>query len=80
MNTNDIKAQIISLLPDAKIQIEGDGVHFDVLIVSDAFEGLSLVKRQQMIYSLFTNAIQSGMLHALNLKTLTKKEEMKQHG
>lgn len=52
---------------------EGGGSHFHVLVVSEAFEGLSKVKRHQKIYA----ALQEEMkqqIHALALKTMTPSE------
>ena len=32
------------------LQVEGDGRHFDAIIVSDAFEGKRPVQRHQLVY------------------------------
>lgn len=47
--------------------------HFKLIIVSDFFDTLSLVKRHQLIYSKLTHLMQSP-IHALSLHTLTPKE------
>jgi len=51
---------------------EGES-HFQLLIVSDAFEGVSRVQRQRMIYDVLSEEMK-GRVHALVLKTLTPKE------
>jgi acid stress-induced BolA-like protein IbaG/YrbA len=75
ISTEDIKARIQTALPAADIRVEGaDGVHFDTVVIAEAFEGLSLVKRQQMVYQVLQDWITSGRLHAIALKTHTPRE------
>ena len=47
--------------------------HFNLKIVSDEFEGKSLVKRHRMIYGLLQDELQSG-LHALSIIAKTPSE------
>lgn len=47
--------------------------HFKVLVVSEQFNGLSRVQRQQKIYSLLAQELKSGV-HALSLRLLTEAE------
>jgi sulfur transfer protein SufE/stress-induced morphogen len=47
--------------------------HFNVKVVSDEFQGLSLVKRHRLIYGLLQEELQNG-LHALSLVTKTPAE------
>jgi BolA protein len=47
--------------------------HFQVLIVSDAFEGVSRVQRQRLVYDLLAEELKTK-IHALALKTLTPSE------
>ena len=56
-------------------EYSGGGDHFTCKVVSDTFEGLSMIKRHQMVYALFQAEMQSGALHALSLKTVTASEE-----
>jgi sulfur transfer protein SufE/stress-induced morphogen len=46
--------------------------HFALLVVSDAFEGLSLVKRHQLIYLLLGDVM--SKIHALQIMAMTRKE------
>lgn len=48
-------------------------LHNRVAIVSDAFEGKSLVQRHRMVYTALDEELKAG-LHALALKTKTPKE------
>ena len=48
---------------------------FRLAIISDKFEGVSSVKRHQMIYKLLNDELRrEGGIHALSLKTATPKE------
>jgi len=62
------------------VEVEGDGYHYDLTIVSDEFLGKSRVARQQWVYARLNDYITSGRLHAINMKTWTKSEWEKQCG
>ena len=52
---------------------EGSESHFSVLIVSEKFSGLSLIKRHQMVHNLIEKQIKE-QVHAFSQQTLTPKE------
>ncbi|MEI6414251.1 MAG: BolA family protein [Pseudomonadota bacterium] len=56
------------------VDVAGDGRHFEVQVVSPAFEGLSLLARQRLVMATVQEDIRSGRLHALSIKTLTPAE------
>jgi len=47
--------------------------HFRALLVSDRFEGLSRVKRQQLVYGLLAEEM-GPEIHAFSMRTLTPAE------
>jgi BolA protein len=47
--------------------------HFNVLIVTPAFTGLSLVQRQRLIYALLADELE-GRVHALSVRALAPGE------
>ena len=53
--------------------------HFRLVVVSDAFEGLSRVRRHQQIYALFADLMPSP-IHALALHTFTPGEWQQRGG
>ena len=61
----------VSTDPGADFHIQGEGCNFQVIAVGDAFEGLSPVKRQQLVYAALSDEIASGALHAISIKTFT---------
>lgn len=55
------------------VQVRGDGRHFEALIVAAAFEGLSRVKRHQLVYKTLGSRMDEEV-HALSMTTLTPAE------
>jgi BolA family transcriptional regulator, general stress-responsive regulator len=51
----------------------GGETHFNVLIVTPAFTGLSLVQRQRLIYALLADELE-GRIHALSVRALAPGE------
>ena len=73
MDAGEIESMIAVALPGARVEVRdytGGGDHFEALVVSDSFEGKSLVQRHQMIYQALGDAMRVRV-HALTLKTLT---------
>ncbi len=49
------------------IKVEGDGHHFDAIIVSPAFEGKSTLARHRMVYATLGSKM-GNEIHALSIK------------
>jgi len=54
----------------------GSESHFKLVLVASEFNGLSLVKRHQLIYKILADELQNGV-HALALHTNTAEEWQK---
>ena len=71
------KSKVISLitnnLPDALVKVENlkGNDHLQVTVISTEFNGLSLVKQHQLVYSALKEELASEDIHALALKTGT---------
>ena len=74
MLSEQIKKIIADGLHCDTVQVEGDGQHFEALIVSPQFVGKSRVQRQQMVNAVLRSYFDSGELHALSMKTVTPEE------
>ena len=74
MTPEEIKSILVEGFADAEVMADGDGSHFQVTVVSNQFEELRPVRRQQMVYGLLGEHITSGALHALGIKTYTESE------
>lgn len=71
METKAIEALIEKGLPGAEVVVTGDGRHFEAVVVSDKFEGLSLIKRHRLVLDTVQAEIASDELHALSIKAKT---------
>jgi acid stress-induced BolA-like protein IbaG/YrbA len=67
-------------IPGAEVQVSGDGSHFDAVVVSEVFEGLTPIKKQRLVMDTVKPQIASGELHALSIKTLTPAQSAAQGG
>ena len=71
------KSEVINLIKqkivDSEVYVEnlkGDD-HLQVTVISSEFNGLSLVKQHQIVYSALKEELASEAIHALALKTET---------
>jgi len=74
MTPEEIKTILVDGLENAEVNADGDGSHFQVTVITNQFDGLRSVQRQQLVYSLLTEHITSGSLHALGIKAYTESE------
>lgn len=73
MDPKEIQMMIESGMSGAEVNVEGDGTHFDAVIVSEDFEGKTLVERHQLVYKVLGDAMKER-IHALSLKTYTPEQ------
>ena len=72
MITNSkVKNLITNKLPDSQVIVENlkRNDHLQVTVISSRFNGLSLVKQHQLVYSALKEELASEAIHALALKT-----------
>jgi acid stress-induced BolA-like protein IbaG/YrbA len=55
------------------LEVDGDGSHFEAVIVSAAFEGKRPIARHQLVYSVLGDRMKAE-IHALSMRTLTPDE------
>ena len=71
------KSKVINLItkkiPNSKVSVENlkGNDHLQVTVVSSEFNGLSLVKQHQLVYSALKEELATEAIHALALKTET---------
>jgi len=73
MDKAALQQMIRTGIPGAQVEVtdlHGTGDHFDVTIVAEQFEGMSLVQRHRAVYQALGDAM-SGAIHALMIKALT---------
>ncbi len=68
-----VKNYIMGGLDCSHIEVEGDGQHFNAVIVSPLFAGKRLIARHQLVYAALGERMREE-IHALSMKTLTPEE------
>jgi len=73
VTTQSIQTSIESGLACERVEVLGDGQHFQALVVSAAFAGKSRIQRHQLVYAALGERMREEV-HALSMKTLTPQE------
>jgi stress-induced morphogen len=68
VDPDELKARIEAGIPDAQAQVTGDGQHFEALVTSPAFAGLSRIAQHKLVYDVFGSEL-GARIHALSIKT-----------
>lgn len=71
---DEIKSTLEKSLPGSTVEVmdlTGGGDHFQVLVISQSFEGKGLLDQHQLVYGALREALGSERIHALALKTYT---------
>ena len=68
-----IEQSIRAGLACTHLEVRGDGAHFDAVIVSPAFAGLTRVRQHQLVYSALGDRMREE-IHALSMKTFSPEE------
>ena len=74
MDLKDIENRVQNHIEGCDVKVETDGYYVTVHVVSDVFEGMRPVKRQQTVYGAFSDLIADGSLHAVNINAKTPSE------
>ena len=74
METSAVKTLIEQGMPGARVEVTGDGRHFEAIVISDADEGKSLRERHRMVMATVHEQIASDELHALSIKAYTPEQ------
>ena len=68
-----IEASIRAGLPVTHVEVRGDGAHFEAIVVSPHFQGLTRVRRHQLVYAALVDRMREE-IHALSMQTLSPDE------
>jgi acid stress-induced BolA-like protein IbaG/YrbA len=74
ISTEEIARLLTNALPGASVDVQGEGGKFQVQVTSGVFAGLNRVKRQQAIYKVLNEHIQSGAIHAVSMSLQAPEE------
>lgn len=79
MSPENIKSAIEKSLDASHVEVDGDGSHFEAVVVSADFEGKTPVDRHKLVYSALGDAMREE-IHALSIKTYTPEQWSKTGG
>jgi acid stress-induced BolA-like protein IbaG/YrbA len=73
VESDEIRQMIESGMPGATVRVEGDGTHFQALVVSETFAGKTPLQRHRQVYGCLGNKL-GREIHALSIQALTAGE------
>lgn len=68
-----LKEWIEAGFDNATVTVDGDGHHFEAVIIANEFDGKSRIQRHQLVYAALGDKMKAEV-HALSMKTLTPAE------
>lgn len=80
MQPKEIEILIQAGLPESEAYVEGDGAHFNALVICPNFAQKTRIQKQQMVYDTVKEQLLDGTLHALSVKTFTPDEWQEMNG
>jgi acid stress-induced BolA-like protein IbaG/YrbA len=70
----EISRRILERFADARVDVTVEGNRALITVVSEAFEPMSRVQKQQAVYGCIDELIKNGSLHAVTIRALTSAE------
>ncbi len=74
MQPIQVQTFIAEGLPCEHLAVDGDGHHFEAVIVSADFSGMNRVQRQQRVFAVVGERMEKNEIHALSMKCYTPDE------
>ncbi|MCL9780885.1 BolA family iron metabolism protein IbaG [Vibrio sp. S4M6] len=74
MDSTQVQQILNEALKLEELHVKGEGSHYEVVAVDACFDGMSRVKKQQMIYAPLMEYIQRNDIHAVSIKAFTPDE------
>jgi stress-induced morphogen len=72
MAVTTIRDLLVDAFPGGEIHVEdrtGGGDHFQVTVVADAFNGLSLIQQHKLVNAALAGPLADGTIHELRIRT-----------
>lgn len=78
MTTEELEVFLKDTLDLTEVHVKSDGSHFNIIAVSNQFDEMSRVNRQQFVYGPLTDKIADGSMHAVSIKTFNEEQWRKE--
>ena len=76
-----MKDKIVRIIAEGikhnELSVDGAEAKYEIRIISDEFDGKSVIQRHKLVYALLNNYIKTGEIHALTIKAMTVSESKK---
>ncbi len=75
MTLEMMKDRLLQAYPDSTVEVfdlTGTQDHWEVVVESQAFQGLSRIQQHQAVMAVFGPELKTGEVHALSIKTKLK--------
>jgi stress-induced morphogen len=72
MAASTIRDLLVAAFPGGQVEVEdrtGGGDHFQVTVVSEAFDGLSLIQQHKLVNAALAAPLADGTIHELRIRT-----------
>jgi len=70
----EIEGAVTAGIEGARVTAVVDGNRAEITVISERFDALSRVRKQQMVYACIEEYISDGRLHAVTIRALTPEE------
>ena len=77
VTAQSIQQNIEQGMTHSYLTVDGDGTHFEAVVVSEEFVGKSRIQRHQRVYQTLGDRMRNE-IHALSMKTFTPQEWQQQ--
>lgn len=74
MDAAGVQTLLDAHLDNCEVTVQGEGSHYDILVIGEIFAGLRPVAKQQLVYAALSEQIGDGSIHAVNIRTYTPEE------
>jgi acid stress-induced BolA-like protein IbaG/YrbA len=74
---DELRQAIGEALACERLEVSGDGQHFEAVVISAAFDGKPRLERHRMVYAALGDRMRERV-HALSMRTLTPDEDRRQ--
>ncbi|NKC16162.1 MAG: BolA/IbaG family iron-sulfur metabolism protein [Gammaproteobacteria bacterium] len=74
MQAEEIKQLIEAGLPGSWAEVDGDGRHWNAVVVSESFAGKSMLAQHRQVYGALGDSFDTEAVHALSLRTFTPEQ------
>ena len=74
MDSAGVETLLNTHLTDCQVTVQGEGSHYEILVIGEVFAGLRPVAKQQLVYAALGDQIADGSIHAVNRRTFTPEQ------